>query len=93
MRRRNENAYMAGTIMGALVWSKWQGAGIALAVLVVPKAGTKSKRGGRKKDDVMHGIPGAHMWAKWLRNPCRLGGHQRTKKTKWLQNPCPLLST
>ena len=34
----------------------------------------KSKREGRAGDDVMHGLPGAHMWAKWVPKPCCLGG-------------------
>ena len=43
----------------------------------------------------------AHKWARWLHNPCHLGGPQRFrarevesqvahKWTRWLHNPCRL---
>ena len=42
------------------VWTKWQIAQIALALLVVRKRATKSRQGGKEKGYGMHGFPGAH---------------------------------
>ena len=72
---------------------KWPTCGqsgyVTLAVSGIP---TASKRGG--KSEV------AHLWAKWLRHPCRLGDPHRFRagggggtevahlRAKWLRHPC-----
>ena len=51
-----------------------------------------AKRGAKSTSGYLAlAVKEAHMWAKGLRNPCRLGGPQRQawgENQKWLPNPC-----